>query len=232
LVVDDDPGILDLHARIVQGNLPGCHILKAHNGREALAIMELERPDLVLLDLMMPEVDGFAVLEAKNASEIMRSVPVIVLTAQILTESDMARLQQGVAAVLGKGLFSVEEVLVQVETILARSKRLSSAAQRVARQVMSYIHEHYAESISVDAIARHFGLSERHLTRCFHQETGVSVLTYLSRYRMIQAKLLLKTGASVTEVALAVGFSDSSYFGRVFRREVGITPTTYQRKER
>lgn len=232
LVVDDEPGILDLHARIVQDNLPGCRVLKAHSGREALNLMEQERPDLVLLDLMMPEVDGFAVLEAKQTSEIIRSVPVIVLTAQILTASDMARLQQGVAAVLGKGLFSVEEVLAQVEAILARSKRLGSAAQRIVRQAMSYIHDHHAEEISVDSMARAFGLSERHLNRCFRQDTGVSIMTYLNRYRINQAKQLLKNGASVTEAALAVGFSDSNYFGRVFRREVGIPPTTYQRDER
>jgi AraC-like DNA-binding protein/response regulator of citrate/malate metabolism len=233
LIVDDETCILDLHARIVKTHLPACRIARAHNGREALEMMELDPPDLVLLDLMMPEVDGFAVLETMRHRERLRSVPVIVLTAQILTAPDMARLQQGVAAVLGKGLFSAAEVLAQVEAALARSKRLGSEAQRVARQVMAYIHAHYPEPITREMLAQQVGLSERHLNRCFHEETGMSTMVYLNRYRVRQAKALLeKDGQNVTDVALAVGFSSSSYFGRVFRQEVGLSPGAYQRGER
>src|SRR5207245_1682744 len=68
LVVDDDPGLLDLHARAVARHWPACSVLTATNGRQALAVMAQKRPDLVLLDLMMPELDGFGVLEAMQAS--------------------------------------------------------------------------------------------------------------------------------------------------------------------
>jgi AraC-like DNA-binding protein len=182
---------------------------------------------------MMPEVDGFTVLETMRNRERLRRVPVIVLTAQILTAPDMARLQQGVAAVLSKGLFSSREVLAQVEAALARSKRLGGEGQRAARQVMAYIHAHYPEPISREILAQHVGLSERHLNRCFHEETGMSTMVYLNRYRVRQAKALLeKNIQSVTEVGLAVGFSSSTYFGRVFRQEVGLSPGAYQRGDR
>jgi CheY-like chemotaxis protein len=230
LLVDDDPCILDLHTRAVQLHFPQCQVLQARNGREALEIMAHERPDLVLLDLMMPEVDGFAVLQAMRDREITRDVPVVVLTAQILSGDDMARLQRGVAAVLGKGLFTTAEVLEQVEIALARSKRLGSEPQRIARLAMAYIHAHYAEPISREDLAAHLCLNERYLTRCFRQETGVTPVTYLNRYRIKQARALLEGGcSSITEVALATGFSDSSYFGRVFQKEVGISPGAYQR---
>jgi signal transduction histidine kinase/DNA-binding LacI/PurR family transcriptional regulator/AraC-like DNA-binding protein len=230
LLVDDDQSILDLHARVVQLHLPECRIRKAHDGREALRAMEQECPDLVLLDLMMPEMDGFAVLQAMRERPSTRSVPVIVLTAQILTREDMARLQQGVTAVLGKGLFTTAEVLAQVETALGRSKRLGSEAQRVVRQAMAYIHEHYAEPISREELAARFCLNERYLTRCFRQESGVTPIAYLNRYRIRQARVLLESGeTSVTEVALATGFSDSSYFGRVFQKEMGLSPAAYRR---
>ena len=81
LVVDDDPGVLDVHARSVQSQVPGCRVLKAQNGPEALAIMARERPDLVLLDLIMPGMSGVEVLEAMREQETTRDVPVIVLTA-------------------------------------------------------------------------------------------------------------------------------------------------------
>lgn len=233
LVVDDDPDMLALHARMAQSHVPDCRVLTAHNGRQALDIMIRERPELVLLDLMMPELDGFGVLEAMREREETRHIPVIVLTAQILTAQDMARLQRGVAAVLGKELFSKAEVLAQVESTLARSKRLGAGAQRVVRQAMAYIHEHYVKPISREDLARHVAVNERYLTRCFQQEAGITPITYLTRYRIKQAKALLARGdMSVTEVALAVGFSDSGYFSRVFRDEVGVSPSAYQRGER
>ena len=115
-------------------------------------------------------------------------MPVIVLTAQTLTSTEMERLQRGVAAVMGKGLFTTAEVLAQVEAALLRSKRLGSATQRVMRQAMAYIHEHYMEPVSREELARHVNLSVRHLNRCFHEETGVAMMTYLNRYRSIGPK--------------------------------------------
>lgn len=233
LVVDDEPGVLDLHVRVVQAELPNCLLLKATNGQEALAKMQQAQPDLVLLDLMMPELDGFGVLEAMQKSELLRTIPVIVLTAQVMTEQDMARLNWGVAAVLQKGLFSVEETLTHIEQVLARSKNLGSDVQRIVRGVMAYIHEYYAESISREDMAACVGVSGRHLDRCFYHEMGITPTTYLSRYRIKQAKMLLETtGSSITEVAIEVGFSSSSYFARVFQDQVGVSPSAYRRGKR
>ncbi len=95
LVVDDDPNTLDMHSRIVQAHSPGNQVLKARNGRDALDILQRTPVDLVLLDLMMPEMDGFAVLEAMRERDATREVPVIVVTGQVLTEAEMARLESG-----------------------------------------------------------------------------------------------------------------------------------------
>ncbi len=230
LIVDDDPATLEMHVRIVQSQLGAHKVLKARNGREALEVMQQQRPDLVLLDLMMPELDGFGVLEAMREKDGTRDIPVIVLTGQILTEKEMARLNRGVATVLGKGLFSVEETLSHIDAALARKRKLGSEAQRLVRQAMAYLHEHYAEPISREDLARHLGMSGDYLTLCFRKEVGMAPIAYLNRYRVNQAKVLLaESDKSVTEIAMAVGFSDSSYFGRVFRRQVGVTPDAYRR---
>ncbi len=232
LVVEDEPGIQELHARIVRAHVQNCRVVCASNGAEALDIMANLTPDLVLLDLMMPRVDGFAVLEQMRQNRRTRHVPVIVLTAQVLTGTEMARLQQGVVAVLRKEMFSEAEVLSQVEAALAHNKRLGSEGQRIARLTMAYIHEHYAEEISREALAAAVGVSERYLTRCFKQETGITPVAYLNRYRVRQACRLLEAGhLNVTEVAMACGFSDSTYFGKVFRAEMGISPRAFQRAQ-
>jgi AraC-like DNA-binding protein len=195
--------------------------------------MAAVRPQLVLLDLVMPELDGFGVLEAMRESASLRGVPVIVLTAQLLGRREMERLQKGVSAVLAKGLFEQREMLQQVEAALSRGgKRLGTEAQRVARMAMAYIHERYTEPLSREQMARDLNVNERYLTRCFGQETGLTPIAYLNRHRVAQArKLLDRDRLSVTEVALACGFSDSSYFGRVFLKEVGQSPTEYRRNQ-
>ena len=230
LVVDDEPAILEMHARIVEAQSPEYRVLRARNGREALGVIRKERPDLVLLDLMMPELDGFGVLEAMREEETSRNTPVIVLTGQMLTEEDMARLNRGVASVLSKGLFRVEEILEHVTAALQRRRRPDREAHQTVLKAMAYVHTHYAESISRSDVAKHVGLSERHLDRCFRQEVGVTPIAYLNRYRVKQAKDLLAAGdKSITEVAMEVGFSSSGYFARVFRQEVGVSPRAYLR---
>jgi signal transduction histidine kinase/AraC-like DNA-binding protein/response regulator of citrate/malate metabolism/ABC-type sugar transport system substrate-binding protein len=233
LVVDDDPGILEMHARMVLEQSTAHQVLKARNGREALATLQQARVDLVLLDLMMPEIDGFKVLERMREVESTRDIPVIVLTAQVLSQADMTRLNHGVATILGKGLFSVQETLGHVEAALARNRELGSEAQRLVRKAMAYLHEHYADPLSREDLARSVGVSEGYLARCFRRETGVTPMIYLNRYRVNQAKALLEAGSqSITEVALAVGFSDSAYFSNVFRREVGVSPGAYRHGQR
>jgi AraC-like DNA-binding protein len=233
LVVDDELGVLEMHARVVESQSPNYRVLRARNGREALEVIREEHPDLVLLDLMMPELDGFGVLEAMREEEMSRNIPVIVLTGQVLTEEDMARLNRGVASVLGKGLFSVEETLGHIETTLAHRRKLGVETQRVVRRAMAYVHTHYAEKVSLKELAAYVGLSEQHLIRSFRKESGITPIDYLKRYRLRRAKALLEAGdKSITEVALEVGFSDSSYFARVFRREVGVSPSAYRRGER
>jgi len=230
LVVDDEPNTLEMHARIVQAHSSSNRVLKAHNGKEALDFMHQEIIDLVLLDLQMPEMDGFEVLETMRGMESLRKIPVIVVTGKNLTEADMTRLNHGVATVLSKGLFSIDETITHINAALENKRKLSREAQRLVRIAMAFVHENYSEELSRRVIAQHVGITEDHLTFCFRQELGTTPIEYLQRYRINEAKLLLKeTQQTITEIALNVGFSDSGYFGRIFRRETGMTPEAFRR---
>jgi transcriptional regulator GlxA family with amidase domain len=95
---------------------------------------------------------------------------------------------------------------------------------------MAYLQAHYAEPVSREELAAHVGLSDDYLTSCFHRELGITPVAYLNRYRVEQARKLLRaTDKSITEIALEVGFSGSSYFSRVFHRETGMSPAEYRR---
>lgn len=229
LVVDDEANTLDLHARIVQSQSSAYRVLKAQDGEQALKILNEEKVDIVLLDLQMPKMDGFDVLEAMRDSKRLRNIPVVVVTGKILTKEDMLRLNQGVASVLNKGLFSSIEIVNHIDQALQKKRNLSKDAQRLVRQAMAYIHEHYSEQLTRQEISQKVNISEDYLTYCFRQELGITPIKYLRRYRIKQAKLLLKASQnSITEIAFAVGFSDSSYFSRIFHRETGYSPEDFR----
>lgn len=229
LIVDDDPEVLNIHERLIKTELPSCRVITTDNGQEALEVMQKEAPDLVLLDLMMPVMDGFAVLEAMQRNRESRDIPVIVLTGKIITGEEMLRLNQGVAAVLKKGVFSLQETLEHIEEVLSRNKSLGSEKQRIVRKAMAYIHDHYKEQIGLTDICNYVHITKRHLTRCFREEIGITPIVYLNRYRIGLAKTLLKkVRKSITETAFEVGFLSASYFSRVFLKETGISPYQYK----
>ena len=230
LVVDDEPNTLEMHARMVQAHSSSNRILKALNGIAAVEVLQNEVVDLLLLDLQMPEMDGFEVLEKMREKESTRNIPVIVVTGKDLTAADMTRLNQGVTVVLGKGLFKIDETVAHISAALEHKRRLSGEAQRFTRSAMAYLHEHYSEQITRRDLARHVNITEDHLTFCFRQELGTTPIEYLQRYRINQAKNLLKDSQrTITEIALDVGFSDSGYFSRIFRRETGMSPDAFRR---
>jgi len=228
LVVDDDPGILEMHSRMVEKS--GRRAIIAHNGREALTLIREQTPDLILLDLMMPEMDGFAVLDELRSKESTRDIPVIILTARLLSDADLERCNQGVATILSKGLFSADETLGHVETALTHQHTLNKATQQLIRKTMAYIHTNYAEPITREEIAKQAGISADYLTDCFRLELGITPITYIRRYRIRQAcELLQSSEKSITQIALAVGFSDGAHFTRTFQREMNMTPRAYRR---
>jgi signal transduction histidine kinase/DNA-binding LacI/PurR family transcriptional regulator/DNA-binding response OmpR family regulator len=231
LVVDDDPGILDLHSRLVKQI--GCRPITARNGREALEEIGRAVPDLILLDLMMPEMDGFAVLEQLQAREALRNVPVIIVTARVLSESDLAHFHRGVASILSKGMFTAAETLEHIGAALERQQTLGRATQQLVHRAIACIHVRYAEPLTRDDIARQVGISADYLTDCFHQELGITPMTYLRRYRILRARSLLETSElPILQIAMQTGFSDGTYFTRTFQREVGMSPRAYRRSRR
>jgi signal transduction histidine kinase/CheY-like chemotaxis protein len=112
LVVEDDPASSELVTRILQKD--GWRIEKASNGREAFACMEASPPSLVLLDLMMPEMDGFELVARLRTHPTLSKIPVLVLTSKMLTPEDHARLNGRVLDVLSKGTTERNDLLEAV----------------------------------------------------------------------------------------------------------------------
>jgi CheY-like chemotaxis protein len=123
LIVDDDPKAVELIALRIRGM--ASDLYRAYGGREAVEIATREIPDLVVLDLMMPDLDGFGVVEALNANPKTAAIPVVIVTASETTPAERERLKGAVTAVIGKAGFDsarfVEEVRAAVGTPAAAS---------------------------------------------------------------------------------------------------------------
>ena len=118
LVVDDDPKTRDMLRRTLQK--AGWTVAEAANGCEALEALERAKPALVLLDLLMPDMDGFEVLERLNGDATWREVPVIIVTAKDLTPDDIERLNGRVAKVLQKGTYERRDLVRDIHAMIAR----------------------------------------------------------------------------------------------------------------
>ena len=119
LVVDDDAGTRSLLRRILEAE--GYTVNEAENGRTALAVMGERAPGAILLDLMMPQMDGFEFLSALHEREAWRQIPVVIVTAKDLTAADHERLNGSVVRILQKGAYGQEDLLAEVRALLAAS---------------------------------------------------------------------------------------------------------------
>jgi len=118
LVVDDDPKTRDMLRRTLQK--AGWTVAEAANGCEAIETLERSNPALILLDLMMPEMDGFEVLERLQGDESWREVPVIIVTAKDLSRDEIVRLNGRVAKILQKGAYQRRDLVRDIHAMIAR----------------------------------------------------------------------------------------------------------------
>jgi PAS domain S-box-containing protein len=126
LVVDDDDDTRQVIRRMLERE--GLSVREAENGRVALEAIARERPMLILLDLMMPEMDGFEFVFRLRENEAWRGVPIVVLTAKDLNEDDHLRLNGGVQRVLQKAAYSRESLLLEVRDLVRAGAKMTSSA--------------------------------------------------------------------------------------------------------
>ena len=127
LVVDDDPEVREMLVRTLERQ--GWTASTAEDGRAALDAVAAQKPDLILLDLMMPRMDGFEFVTELRKHHDWRSIPIIVITAKTLTNEDRLLLQGHVQKVLQKGDFSRDELLVELREIVGECVQRARAAE-------------------------------------------------------------------------------------------------------
>lgn len=230
LIVDDDPESRQRYKILVEKALPGLEVCMACDGAEALKLLACAAPCLVLLDLMMPGVDGFEVLSQIRAEPRTHSVPVIILSGKILTAEDIHRLDYTRVAFQSKDILSPEELQGCLRRVFENAESLPQPTSKIVKQVLSRIQQSYPQPLSRADLAAGVCVTESYLSKIFRQEVGISPREYLTRYRVNVAKeLLAETDESITSLARRVGFEDSAYFSRVFHNYTGMSPQSWRK---
>ena len=116
-----------------------------------------------------------------------------------------------------------------VESFMSAMFNRLDKGNAYVRRALSYMSEHYSQPLTLEAVAKEVGLSTSYFSGLFHQVVGVSFREHLCAIRVEESKqLLLSTDYSLTDIAIAVGFADQSYFCKVFKRIVGMTPGKFR----
>lgn len=241
LVVEDNP---DLRAYIYSVLKPYYHVRTAENGKMALDILEDTVVDIIVSDVMMPEMDGFEFC-AKIKSDMATShLPIILLTALSSTDNRVNGMKLGADAYISKP-FSDELLLVQIENLLTQRHNLRkhfdnhiSVGETVEMNgVDSYFLKNLNaiiarnlnnEAFDIEMLTKEIGISRSQLHRKLNALTNYSTSEYIRVYRLGEAVKLLKTGQyNIDEVGHMVGFNTHSYFSRCFKQHFNQSPKQY-----
>ena len=220
------------------------------NGREALGEVLRTIPDLVISDVMMPEMDGNTLCSKLKTNPNANYIPVILLTAKNRDEDKLEGLETGADAYIVKP-FNMEILkrtiinLINMHRLL-RLKferndgleeqvddiQLKSPDEKLLERIMDCINKNLNNSdLSVDMIADQAGISRVHLHRKMKELTGQTPHDFIRNIRLKKAaQLLANQGMNVTEVMYACGFANSASFSTVFKRFYGMSPRDYMRE--
>ncbi|MEM1214981.1 MAG: ATP-binding protein [Bacteroidota bacterium] len=242
LIIDDNADVI---AYLKSCLAEHYHLDVAYNGRIGIEKAIHDIPDLILTDIMMPEVDGYEVCAALKNDDHTSHIPIIMLTAKADTSSKIAGLQRGADAYLIKP-FDKEELLIRVAKMLERQRRLAAHFTNASttatadlesavlerenaflRKVRTVLADHYAdEDFGLPQLCAAIGMSRSQLFRKMKALLDESPSAFIRNYRLEKAQALLVTGEwNVSEVAWQTGFSNLAHFSKVYKEKFGESPS-------
>ncbi|MFM0271784.1 response regulator [Paraburkholderia aspalathi] len=241
LVVDDQPDQLRLLIDVLRK--AGCRISVGFDGSQAYQRALAISPDLILMDVRMPRMDGFAACRLLDADPRTSAIPVIFLTVAGELHERINGLEIGGVDYVLKP-FEADEVLARIRVHLARTRGNRHTEDEVSasdftgnsvivRAAIRHLSQRLNDAPTVEQLARLVGTNEKRLSRAFRDNLGRTVFEYLRDERLrIAQKLLSSTSLSIASIAEEIGFSSAANFATAFRERFGMPPSTYREEYR
>lgn len=227
-------------------------ITEAVNGKEALNIILREKPDLVISDVMMPEMDGKTLVKKMKSNINVNHIPIVLLTAKASDEDKAEGFETGADAYISKP-FSIDLLKIRIANMLENRERLEhkavdpeenkslikpivlrSSDQILYEKIIKIINENISDpDLNVEFLANGVGMSRVHMHRKLKEMTNQSARDFIRFIRLKQAgDLLTGQKLTVSEVAYALGFCNLSHFSNSFREFHGMSPKEYAEQSR
>lgn len=238
MIVEDE--LLERQAlrKIISRNFQSIKIVaEAENGQQAIEFAKKYEPDIMLLDIGIPEING---LTAQK--EIVKFLPFI-QTIIISAYSDFTYAQKAISMHVKEYLLkpvrpgTIVDSITRVLNDLKKPTVYEQLPKRVdnnsvINQAIQIIEQSYMKNIRLDYIANQVHVNPQYLSRLFKQETNFNYSEYLTLFRLEKAmELLLNTDYPIFRIAQEVGFSDASYFCKVFSKHKNISPNKFRNKD-
>jgi signal transduction histidine kinase/ligand-binding sensor domain-containing protein/DNA-binding response OmpR family regulator len=249
LVAEDDEDIRQYLATELSDEF---HIIQCANGSQALDLIFSQAPDLVVSDIMMPEMDGLTLCHKIKQNVNLNNIPVILLTAKTRQEDNLEGLDAGADAYLTKP-FSLDILRHTAENLIHSREVLrnrftgsqdqqqrqvdveagASPDQRLLDRLMKVINANIGNpDFTVEMLASEAGISRVHLHRKLKELTNQTTRDFIRNLRLKQAARLLAIGHdNISEISERVGFSNVSIFSRAFKETYGISPKAYREQK-
>ena len=218
-------------------------ILLASNGKEGVKIAREAFPDVIITDVIMPEMSGFEFCKIIKTDSSTSHIPLLMLTAKATIENRIEGLENGADAYMVKP-FDLKLLKLRLSQLI-KSRQLifdkyfgaisgaeenttaTSIDKDFIQKLLNYINENLSDSnLAVEDIAKHLNLSRSQLYRKVKALTGQTANEFIRRIRLEKAKQILEKGnANISEACYSVGFASPSYFSKCFKAHFGVLPT-------
>jgi CheY-like chemotaxis protein len=247
LVVEDNPNVTTYIRSFLDHDY---QIFTAENGKEGWKQALAKYPDLIISDVMMPEMDGFELCEKLKTDQRTSHIPVILLTAKADLNSKIEGLEFGADDYISKP-FEAEELKVRAKNLIEQREQLrekfgkqievnlgeiatSSMDEQFLNRLLTVFEKHLSDpGYSTESFAREVGFSSSQLNRKLRALTNLSIHSFILNLRLKRAAQLLKNRtATVSEIAYSVGFKNPSKFASAFKHQYGSSPTDFSAKQK
>jgi ligand-binding sensor domain-containing protein/signal transduction histidine kinase/DNA-binding response OmpR family regulator len=245
LIVDDNKEILDYlqdyFSKIYE-------VTVAHNGQMALELLEIQQFDIIISDVMMPELDGLHFCKRVKQNINTSHIPLMLLTARTETSQQIKGLEMGADDYITKP-FSTPLLAAKIVNLLRSRKRLkeyysvgkemvpeniafNALDEEFLKQAINIVEDHLANSeFSVDQFSKEIGMSRSNLYLKLKAITGESAMDFIKRIRFKKAVELMQSKRyTIAQITYMCGFNSPSYFSTAFKQHYGCMPSEYLAK--
>jgi DNA-binding response OmpR family regulator len=243
LIAEDND---DLRAYIRSVFDDAYRVIEAVDGKEGFGLAIKYIPDIVISDLMMPEMDGFELCQALKTNEKTSHIPVVMLTAKATTQDRIEGFETGADDYLVKP-FNATEIKARVRNLIAIREMLKklytqsmieggvvlpengSSEEPFIRKVQATLEREFSNSsFGVEQLAQEMNMSSSQLLRKLKALTSLTTVEFIREYRLQKAaKLLAQKSATVSEIAYLTGFESLPYFTKMFQQKYKTLPSEY-----